>query len=192
MTKKKFNSKKIVNFMLLAGKVKKVQRTGWIREGMPEPETVAEHTYRVAILARILAEKLRLNPDKLVSMAIFHDLAEGILGDPVTQRGKKQVSQHDDQKEIQLMKKIFTDLGRKDFFKYWKEHVLENSHKKTRYSDLLYQVGKIATAWQALEYELEGAPARRLDEFWANAWAHVSHPFLKDLLKELEKKRKKS
>lgn len=31
--------------------LKDVQRTGWVRSGVPQPETVASHMYRMAMLA---------------------------------------------------------------------------------------------------------------------------------------------
>lgn len=176
--------------MLTVGKIKWVERSGWVREKMPSPETVAEHTFRVALLARILAPFLGVDPERLTTMAIFHDLAEGILGDPVTQRGEKQVEQHNEKAEKRVMRKLFDQLGMPELYPYWEEHTLENGHRATNDSNLLYQFGKIATVWQALEYELRGAAPRRLDEFWENAKAHLRHPFLIRVLGALEKRRK--
>lgn len=190
MKSRTITAKQIVEFMIIAGKLKWTKRSGWLREKMPAPETVAEHTFRVAILCRILAPLFKLNPEKLTSMAIFHDLAEGVLGDPVTQRGRKTVEKHDVRQEIKFMKKIFEDLGMPKLFKYWQENILENSQHKTEYSDILYQIGKIATAWQAFEYELRGVPARVTIEFWENANYHVHHPFLRKILSALKQEKK--
>lgn len=190
MKKCLINPKQIVDFMIVAGKLKWRKRSGWLREKMPEPETVAEHTYRVVILSRILAPLLGLNSEKLTSMAIFHDLAEGVLGDPVTQRGKKIVGIHDTEKESRYMKEVFNKVGIPELFKYWQENILENSFNKTKYSNILYQIGKIATVWQAFEYELRGVSRKATKEFWENADYHVKDPYLKKLLKALKQTRR--
>lgn len=187
MKSQQINPKKIVEFMIVAGKLKWTKRNGWLREKMPRPETVAEHTFRVAILCRILAPHLGLDSGKLTSMAIFHDLAEGVLGDPVTQRGKITISEHDSLQETWFMKSVFKNLGKPDLFSYWKENVLENGQHKTKYSDALYQIGKIATVWQAYEYELRGVPETNTREFWENAEYHVKYPLLISILKVLKK-----
>lgn len=190
MKSRQINPKQIVEFMLVAGKLKWTKRTGWLREKMPQPETVAEHTYRVAILCRILAPLLNLDSDKLTSMAIFHDLAEGVLGDPVTQRGKKTVDAHDLLQETWFMKSVFNNLGMPELFSYWEENVLENGQLKTRYSNALYQIGKIATVWQAFEYELRGVPKSSTQEFWENAKHHVKHPLLRKIFHALKVSRR--
>lgn len=190
MKKGAITPKQMVEFMIIAGKLKWRKRSGWLRERMPEPETVAEHTFRVVILSRILAPLFRLSSEKLTSMAIFHDLAEGVLGDPVTQRGKRNVGSHDIEKESRFMKNVFYKLGRPDLFKYWEENILENGLNKTKYSDILYQIGKIATVWQAFEYELRGVPRESTKEFWENADYHVKHPYLRKLLRVFKQTRK--
>jgi putative hydrolase of HD superfamily len=68
--------------------LKRFRRQGWIRAGIPiaEVETVAEHTFGVAILALVLyplenklrreSKQLELNPERILSIALAHDLAE--------------------------------------------------------------------------------------------------------------------
>ncbi|MFX0113472.1 MAG: HD domain-containing protein [Candidatus Hodarchaeota archaeon] len=68
--------------------LKQFRRQGWIRAGIPitDVETVAEHTFGVAILALVLyplenklrreSKQLELNPERILSIALAHDLAE--------------------------------------------------------------------------------------------------------------------
>jgi 5'-deoxynucleotidase YfbR-like HD superfamily hydrolase len=191
MKKRLINPKQIVEFMIVAGKLKWTKRSGWLREKMPEPETVAEHTFRVAILSLILAPILKLNRNKLVTMAIVHDLAQGVLGDPIFQRGRKVIEEHNYNDERKFCKTIFDNLNQPNLYKIWDENNLENSKYKTKYSDALYQIGKIATVWQAFEYEIRGVPVSKTKEFWENAEFHVKHPFLREILMSLKKARKK-
>jgi 5'-deoxynucleotidase YfbR-like HD superfamily hydrolase len=190
MKSRRINPKQIVEFMIVAGKLKWTKRTGWLREKMPQPETIAEHTFRVSILSLVLAPYLKLNRNKLVSMAIVHDLAQGVLGDPVFQRGKKNIEKHKYSDERKFCENIFNNLNQTNLYKIWDENNLENSKSKTKYSDALYQIGKLTTVWQAFEYELRGVPRSSTREFWENANYHIKLPILKKILNTLESSRK--
>ena len=62
-------------------KLKKIPRTGWVRAEIEGPESVADHSYEVALLVSIIADSLNLDHSKLVRAALVHDLAESITGD---------------------------------------------------------------------------------------------------------------
>ena len=72
-------------FDAIAG-LKRLVRTGWRERGVPEPESVAAHSYGVAVLTLLLAEQRRDAGDdvdvlKAVRMALLHDLPEHATGD---------------------------------------------------------------------------------------------------------------
>lgn len=183
---------KIIDVLLTSGKLKSVKRAGWVREKMPDPESVAAHTWRICFLILLLEDVLKVDSEKLMRMALIHDISEAITGDYVIERGDKKVGEHDFEGEEKIVKNLFAEVDKNEkIFKFWKEQSLENSFKKTRESDILYQLGKIATAWQALEYELSGIDSKRCDEWWINAETHVKEPVLVELLELLKKKRKK-
>lgn len=77
-TKRKQN---IVQFFLELGVLKRLPRTGWIRAGIQNPETVASHTYRTALIAWALAKFQNADTNKVVKMALLHDLEESRTGD---------------------------------------------------------------------------------------------------------------
>ncbi|OGK25750.1 hypothetical protein A3C28_00265 [Candidatus Roizmanbacteria bacterium RIFCSPHIGHO2_02_FULL_39_9] len=185
MKTKLVNPKRIVDFMILAGKLKWLKRTGWINAKMPDPETVAEHTFRVTILSRILAPLLGLDVEKLTIMAIFHDFAEGIFGDPILESGRRKVREYSWKDESKFMEKVFKDLNMPNLYLEWKENILENGPQQTIYSDSLYQIGKLANAWQAFEYELRGVPKEKTNEFWENSLEHIKIPVLRKILNSL-------
>lgn len=202
MKSKKIKAKQIVDFMIVAGKLKWLKRSGWLEFKMPEPESVAEHTYRVTILSRLFAPLLNLDPQKLVTMAIFHDFAEGVFGDPmivgltketkirILDYNKVEKVDYDISEEKKFMKKLFNDLNFPELYDYWQENILENGPKATVYSDILFQIGKIANIWQVLEYELRGVPEEVTKIFWISAEIYVRHPFLKKIVSALKKARK--
>src|SRR3989338_4506001 len=121
MKNKNISPNKIVDFMILAGKLKWLKRSGWLELKMPEPESVAEHTFRVVILSRILASYLALNSEKLTAMAIFHDFAEGIFGDPINEfiiNNQIIKSKQNWDKEKKFMKSVFNDLQLPELYTY--------------------------------------------------------------------------
>jgi putative hydrolases of HD superfamily len=175
--------KKIVEVLLKTGRLKSIKRSGWVREKMPDPESVAEHTFRICFLVLLLGDELKVDTDKLLRMAIVHDIEEAMTGDPVTQRGKKDVAEHDHSHEKAVVRDLLEGASNKaELFNLWAEHLPLNKPGAPRDVSILYQIGKIATIWQALEYELGGANPNVMDEWWVNAKAHVSEPLFKDLL----------
>jgi putative hydrolase of HD superfamily len=71
-----------------ASKLKSVPRTGWLDRGvLPlEVESVADHSLGVALLAwgcalQRRAEGLAIDPERVLMLAILHDLAEAQTGD---------------------------------------------------------------------------------------------------------------
>jgi putative hydrolase of HD superfamily len=58
------------------GQLKLVKRTGWWVAGIRDPESVAEHSYRTAVLAYVLATLEGADPARTVLAALFHDLPE--------------------------------------------------------------------------------------------------------------------
>jgi len=68
--------------------LKELPRTGAIIEGgtRSEADTIAAHSHSVSVLSYLVAQYFAkecpdLNPDRVASMAILHDLAECITGD---------------------------------------------------------------------------------------------------------------
>jgi putative hydrolases of HD superfamily len=71
-----------------ASKLKSVPRTGWLDRGVPplQVESVADHSLGVAILAwgcalQLRADGVAIDPERVLMLAILHDLAEAEAGD---------------------------------------------------------------------------------------------------------------
>ncbi|MFH1521065.1 MAG: HD domain-containing protein [Candidatus Micrarchaeota archaeon] len=69
----------LVNYIFETGMLKKVARSGWWTESVKYPETVAEHSFRTAVIAFILA-KMEGHSDeianKICTASVFHDVHE--------------------------------------------------------------------------------------------------------------------
>lgn len=74
----------LARFIHRVGRLKGLKRTGWLDRGVPlvEAESVADHSFRVALLAWLAAEDVPgLDRDRVLKLALLHDLAETITGD---------------------------------------------------------------------------------------------------------------
>jgi putative hydrolase of HD superfamily len=63
------------------GVLKRIRRSSWWHAGVRDPESVAEHSLRVAQLAALLAAEEGADPGKASLLAIFHDSQEVRTGD---------------------------------------------------------------------------------------------------------------
>ncbi|MFH1593817.1 MAG: HD domain-containing protein [Candidatus Omnitrophota bacterium] len=72
---------KLLNFIAETGILKRVKRSGWWVVGIKDPETVAEHSFRCAIIGYILARMEKLPPYRILLMTLFNDLHESRISD---------------------------------------------------------------------------------------------------------------
>ena len=70
-----------LNFFAEAGLLKRVKRSGWWVAGIENPESVAEHCFRCAVIAFYLAHREGVDPYKAVTMALFNDIHEARIND---------------------------------------------------------------------------------------------------------------
>lgn len=68
--------KPLADLIYEAGVLSKVRRSGWWLAGVDRPESVAEHCFRTALIAFILADMEGCDAERAASMALFHDLHE--------------------------------------------------------------------------------------------------------------------
>ncbi len=71
----------IAKFLYEVGQLKRVKRSGWWIAGVKDPESVAEHSFRTAGIAYLLAHLEGVDTAKAVLMALFHDLPEARTND---------------------------------------------------------------------------------------------------------------
>jgi len=70
-----------LKFLMAVGKLKKIKRRGMMLYGIKNPETTADHTFRMTIMSWILGEKKRFDIEKVIKMSLAHDLCEVYVGD---------------------------------------------------------------------------------------------------------------
>ncbi|MBL7157817.1 MAG: HD domain-containing protein [Candidatus Omnitrophica bacterium] len=72
---------KLLNFIAEAGALKRVERSGWAVLGIKNAETVAEHSFRCAVIGYIIARTEGVSPYEVLLMTIFNDMHEARIGD---------------------------------------------------------------------------------------------------------------
>lgn len=73
--------KETAKFLYEIGMLKSVARSGWWLAGIKDPESVAEHSFRTAILGYLIAAMEGLDAELCACMCLFHDLSETRLTD---------------------------------------------------------------------------------------------------------------
>ena len=61
-----------LQFMRVVGQLKTLKRTGWVNHGVELPESVADHMYRMSVMAMLLTDS-SLNKDRLVKSKSLFD-----------------------------------------------------------------------------------------------------------------------
>ncbi|MBD3313960.1 HD domain-containing protein [Candidatus Woesearchaeota archaeon] len=75
------NTDNITDFFFETGQLKRVKRSGFWLLGIKDPESVAEHSFRAAIIGHVLAEMESADCSRAAMMCLFNDLHEARLND---------------------------------------------------------------------------------------------------------------
>ena len=124
--------------------LKDVVRAGWIRAGVKQPESVAAHSWGMAMLATQLCPG-HLNLQRVLELCILHDVAEVIVGDITPHDGIETSEKH--RLEMDAIRKMGIDA--EEVFTEYEQQVTEES-QFVRYLD------KLDMALQAEIYEGQG------------------------------------
>lgn len=200
----------ILNFLIEINKLKEMPRTGWVLRKVKNPETIAEHTFRVAFAGWLLTEKQKLNVKKAIKIALVHDLCETYAGDvtpffyyldlPEDEKERKEIlmrwvrlskkekvrrSKMKFKKEKKSLLKLIKFLPiviKKDIFLSWLDYE-EGISKEGKF---VKQIDKIETLIQAIEYFGSGkTPAIG---WWEEVEELIEAPLLLEFLKVIQKK----
>lgn len=179
-----------LEFALTLGKLKTLRRTGWVRRNVPDPESVADHSFRTTMLAMTLAPQVGADINKSIKMALIHDVGEATIGDVVAASwdGKSfdiplLLQKHEE--ENVAVHEIFGLIEDKEFPTLFEEF----QKKQTIESKLVTEVDKLDMAIQAYEYEKQYGID--MQPFFTSVGSVLKIKAVKKLFKEIESKRKK-
>ena len=172
-------NKMIEKFFRKVLELKNVPREGWKEKlEIINPESVAEHSYSTAVISMILSDLEGLNTEKIIKMALLHDLAESIIGDIISGSITKNEKVR---KENIAMKQILKNLPDKiaePYFEIWNEYQ-KNSSQESR---LLHDIDKLEMAFQAKFYQNKGIPKEKLQTFFNTAKKEIKSKNLRNIL----------
>jgi 5'-deoxynucleotidase YfbR-like HD superfamily hydrolase len=80
----------MIGYLYELGLLKRLPRAGWLVAGIDHPESVAEHSFRTAIIGYLLAGIEGADPARTALLCLFHDTQESRIGD-VPLVGKRYV-----------------------------------------------------------------------------------------------------
>lgn len=172
----------VEDFFKISANLKNISRQGWIDKlGIPNPESVADHTFSMAIIGMVISDLENLNSEKILKMILLHDLAESEIGDIVPE----QMSLEDKHKlENSVFDKILKQLPsllNLTYKEIWKEY----QENKSLESQIVHQIDKLEMALQAKIYQSQGYPKEKLDIFFESAKSNMTHPKLKELFTKI-------
>jgi putative hydrolases of HD superfamily len=152
--------------------LKRLPRTGWLLNGVTPCESVADHSCSVALLAIALAEAVNvdwaaeglvrpLDVGQIVTIAVVHDLAEGLLTDLPKRSTELLGKAAKHTAEATAMAIILGAVANGDkYARLWEDY---NSAASPE-ARLVRDADKLEMVHQALVYERAGH--RSLQEFW--------------------------
>ena len=174
----------IIKFLEIAGILKRTPRTGWVNFGVYQPESVADHSFRTAVLCMLYADMHALDSLKLLRMALIHDLPEAIIGDLVPQQ-KTVNTKESEENAVRQILNLLPELQRENYLAVWNEY----QEGKTKEAKAVRQLEKIEMALQAKEYEKFGSTNKSLKKFIRSAQDITEWPELKRLLSDISEEK---
>lgn len=159
------------------GRLKIVERKGWVRNGLPDPESVADHCYRAAMLALILGPKLDVNVDRVVRLCLAHDLAESDpeVGDITPHCGVSPEEKH--ARETAAIERLCAGTEEGELLQSLSREYQEGTSPEAHVAK---QLDALEMALQSGEYEKRHGVD--LGEFRESARRKIDHPVLLEIL----------
>jgi len=167
---------KIVEFFKKSGQLKYVSRSGWVKVGIESPESVADHTFRTALLCMIFSSLEGLDELKMLQMALIHDLPEVIIGDLTPSMKTKAYKKSEEDAMKTLLTFLPKEVGDK-YIEVWHEYV----SGRTIEAKSVRQLEKLEMAFQAKEYKKAEVSRESLEVFLKSAGENIHFPAIRAL-----------
>ena len=162
-----------------AGKLKRIKRAGWLKLSIDSPESVADHCFGTAFMAMVMGDILGLDTNKIMRMALLHDLAESEVGDITPDMGISKKKKHELEKKA--LDKLLAEIENGGYYmQLWQEY----EEGKTYEASLLKDIDKLDMAMQAVEYK-KVMPQVNINEFIVNAKQNINHELPGKLLEKI-------
>jgi putative hydrolases of HD superfamily len=157
-----------------AARLKVESRRGWRQiSSIKRVESVADHSFGVAVLSLFEGARRGYNVERMLILALIHDLEEAITGD-LTPADKNRLRS---KKVRSLRKAARTQIStmipiaqRVRYVRMWRD--LETG--RTREARLVKDLDKLEMLLQARRYARLGVPRRQLEKFYRSALSRIT------------------
>ena len=172
----------ILDFLKYSVNLKNISRQGWVEKlPMDNPESVADHTYSLAIISMIISDLENYNSEKIIKMALLHDLSESKIGDYTPGQLDNETKKHLENDAFNEIIETLPEKIKTQYMEIWNEY-LENT---TQESKIIHQIDKLEMTLQAKTYQNKGYPKEKLEPFFESAKSCITHPKLKELFTKI-------
>ena len=173
-----------LSFMEKVLKLKELKRTGWLVRNIKDAESVASHSFNVALLCVLFSEDQNLDVRKCIELALLHDLHEAECGDLISKEycllgldAREKLK-----RELEAAESMLAAFPEK---KEKLAKLFELFERKTKEAIFVKDMDILETCLQALYYVKHGKLANASD-FFSNAEAKLSKATAKRLFKEMK------
>ncbi len=172
----------ILDFFKTAVNLKNIYRQGWINKlSLKHPESVADHSYSMAIMGMVISDLENYNSEKILKMILLHDLAESKIGDYTPNQISKENKIKIENNAYDEIINSLPDAIKLQYGQIWEEYQKQESPE----SKIVHQIDKLEMALQAKMYQNEGSPKETIESFFKSAENEITHPKLKELFNQI-------
>jgi putative hydrolase of HD superfamily len=179
-----------LDFLLVVGQLKTEKRTGWQYMKVPAPESVADHMYRMAIMALVIGDCAGdgFKKERAMKIALCHDMSEALCGDITpSDNVSKQEKNHLETEAMEHIRGVLTGkpgVGQ-ELLDLWSEYEYQSSPESKYVKDF----DKLEMCIQAFEYESVHADID-LSEFYESTQSKLKVPLMQTMFARLLERRK--
>ena len=162
------NSTSPVPFFHFVEHLKRVKREGWRRFGIDDGESIADHMYRMSIIAMMAPKSLsHLDIPRCTKMALVHDMAEALVGDITPADNIPKTEKHAREEETMnyVRDRLLANVDGGECGRALKAAWQEYEDDKTDEAHFVHDVDKIELVLQMVEYERDHPQEPDLSEF---------------------------
>jgi len=174
----------ILDFFKTAANLKKISRQGWIDKlSLDNPESVADHSYSMAIMSMVISDLENYNSEKILKMVLLHDIAESKIGDYTPEQLSNEKKNKLENNAFDKIIKNLPDLIKSQYLQIWQEYQ-ENTSPESKF---VHQIDKLEMTLQAKIYQKDGHSQEKLECFFESAKIDITDPKLKELFTKIIK-----
>ena len=171
----------ISNFFFQIANLKSTPRTGWkTKLHISNPESVADHSYMMTVMAMIMSDIKNLNTEKIIKMSLLHDWAESKIGDFMPDEIEPDKKIALEENAMNEILGILPHSIKDDYSTIWNEYQDMVSSE----SKLVHEIDNLEMALQAKIYEKDTDP-EKIKLFVTSAVEQVLDNDLKKILSEI-------